>query len=117
MSASPSRQDLPAKFGGTPVRTRFLHYAQPRLSDAEISSVVDTLRSGWLTTAGKTREFERAFREYVGSEHAVALNSCTAGLFLSLKVLDIGPGDEVLTPSFTFVPRSTPSSTRARNRS
>jgi len=84
------------------VRREFLHFARPQLTENEISAVVDALRSGWLTTAGRAREFEKAFGKYVHAEHAVALNSCTAGLFLSMKVLGIGPGDEVITTPFTF---------------
>jgi dTDP-4-amino-4,6-dideoxygalactose transaminase len=103
MISSTLRTETPAAAGGDPVRAEFLHFAQPKLSESEISAVVETLRSGWLTTASKAHEFERSFREYVGCSYAVAVNSCTAGLFLSLKVLGIGPGDEVITTPFTFV--------------
>jgi dTDP-4-amino-4,6-dideoxygalactose transaminase len=96
-------QDLPALFGGSPVRTEFLHFARPKLSDSEIESVVETLKSGWLTTAGRAKEFEESFKKYTGSDNAIALNSCTAGLFLALKALGIGPGDEVITTPLTFV--------------
>ncbi len=102
MLASTSRKDLPALAGGMPVRDQFLHLAQPKLSEQEIAAVDDTLRSGWLTTASRTKEFESRFCRYVDSEHAVALNSCTAGLFLSLKILGVGPGDEVITTPLTF---------------
>ena len=67
---------MPAARGGTPVRGEsFLHFSQPRLSDEEIASVVDTLRSGWLTTAGKTRQFEKDFCEFTGAKLSLALNS------------------------------------------
>jgi len=102
MVTSRPQVELPALEGGEPVRGKFLSFSQPRLSAEEIGSVVATLESGWLTTAGKAREFEKAFCKYTGTSHAVALNSCTAGLFLSLKVLGVGPGDEVITPSLTF---------------
>jgi dTDP-4-amino-4,6-dideoxygalactose transaminase len=88
--------------GGKPVRDRFLHFSQPRLSEREIAAVEATLRSGWLTTASRAREFESRFKAYTGASHAVALNSCTAAMFLSLKALDIGPGDEVITTPLTF---------------
>lgn len=102
MIMSQRRVDLPAIAGGEPVRSGFLSFAQPKLSESEISAVVEALRSGWLTTAGRAREFEGSFKKHAGTKHAVALNSCTAGLFLSLKVLDIGPGDEVITTPLTF---------------
>jgi len=96
------RVDIPACAGGKPVRDNFLPFSSPKLSDSEIQAVVDTLRSGWLTTAGRTREFENNFASYVETENCVGLNSCTAGLFLSLKVLEIEPGDEVITTPLTF---------------
>jgi dTDP-4-amino-4,6-dideoxygalactose transaminase len=102
MIMSQRRVDLPAIAGGDPVRSDFLSFSQPKLSEQEITAVVETLRSGWLTTAGRAREFEDSFRKHANTKHAVALNSCTAGLFLSLKVLNIGPGDEVVTTPLTF---------------
>ncbi len=80
----------------------FLPFAQPDIGQAEIDEVVDTLRSGWLTSGPKTRAFEQAFRERTNAEHAVALASCTAGLHLALLAADIGPGDEVITTPLTF---------------
>ncbi len=102
MLTSQPRVELPALAGGEPVRGDYLSFSKPKLSDNEIGAVVDALRSGWLTTAGRTREFENNFCLYTGSRHAVALNSCTAGLFLSLKLLNAGPGDEVITTPLTF---------------
>ncbi len=92
----------PAIEGGKPVREEFLHFHRPQVGEEEEREILDTLRSGWLTTAGKTKEFERLFAEYCGCEHAVALNSCTAGLHLSLVASGIGPGDEVITTPMTF---------------
>jgi dTDP-4-amino-4,6-dideoxygalactose transaminase len=86
----------------TPVRESFLPYALPELGDAEIDEVVDTLRSGWLTTGPKTQRFERDFAEFTGARHAIAVNSNTAGLEASLAALGVGPGDEVIVPSLTF---------------
>lgn len=77
-------------------------FHEPSLGLEEEKEVLDTLRSGWLTTGPKTRRFERQFAEYVGAEHAVALNSCTAALHLALHVHGIGPGDEVITTPITF---------------
>jgi dTDP-4-amino-4,6-dideoxygalactose transaminase len=86
----------------TPVRKKFLPYNQPDLEQAEIDEVVDTLRSGWITTGPKTKEFERRFAEYVGSRHAIAVNSCTGGLHVALAAAGIGPGDQVIVPTMTF---------------
>ncbi len=82
----------------------FLPFAQPDIGEAEIAEVVDTLRSGWLTTGPKTRRFENEFRAYLGDPalHALAVNSATAGLHLALEALGIGPGDEVITTTHTF---------------
>jgi len=79
-----------------------LVFGQPDIRDAEVEEVVDTLRSGWLGTGPKTRQFEADFAAYVGSRHAVAVSSCTAGLHLALLALGVGPGDEVIAPALTF---------------
>jgi dTDP-4-amino-4,6-dideoxygalactose transaminase len=85
------------------MRTRpFIPFHRPSIGDAEIASVVSTLRSGWLTTGPRTLEFENGFKEYVQAPHALAVNSCTAGLHLALAALSIGPGDEVITTPLTF---------------
>jgi len=85
-----------------PVRKTFLPYNRPDIGQAEIDEVVDTLRSGWITTGPKTKEFEKRFAEYVGSRHAIAVNSCTGGLHVALAAAGIGPGDEVIVPTMTF---------------
>ncbi len=77
-------------------------FYRPDVSEVEISEVVDTLRSGWLTMGPKTRRFEEAFAERVGAPHAVAVSSATAGLHLSLDAMALEPGDEVLVPTVTF---------------
>jgi len=74
----------------------------PSIGEDEIQEVVDTLRSGWLTTGPRTARFEREFSAYAGVPHAVAVNSATAGLHLALAALKIGPGDEVITTPMTF---------------
>jgi dTDP-4-amino-4,6-dideoxygalactose transaminase len=86
----------------TTVRSTFLPYCLPSIGEEEIAEVADTLRSGWLTKGPKVARFEQAFAEYVGARHAIAVNSCTSGLHLSLAVLGIGPGDEVIVPTMTF---------------
>jgi dTDP-4-amino-4,6-dideoxygalactose transaminase len=80
----------------------FIPYNVPSIGEEEINEVISTLRSGWLTTGPKTAQFEEEFRAYVGATHALAVNSCTAGLHLSLAALGIGPGDEVITTPLTF---------------
>jgi dTDP-4-amino-4,6-dideoxygalactose transaminase len=83
-------------------RESFLVFGQPDIREEEIAEVVDTLKSGWLGTGPKTKRFEAEFAEFVGAKHAVAVNSCTAALHLSLLALGIGPGDEVITTPMTF---------------
>lgn len=81
----------------------FLPFAVPDIGDEEINEVVDSLRSGWITTGPKTKRFETDFAAYLGGDvEAIAVNSATAGLHLALEALGIGPGDEVITVSHTF---------------
>jgi dTDP-4-amino-4,6-dideoxygalactose transaminase len=77
-------------------------YHRPSIGQEEIGEVVRTLESGWLTTGPRTHQFEQEFREYVQATHALAVNSCTAGLHLVLAALNIGPGTEVITTPLTF---------------
>lgn len=77
-------------------------FARPSIGEAEIQEVVAVLRSGWLTTGARVARFERAFADYVGAPHAIAVNSCTAALHLSLIAAGVGPGDEVVTTPLTF---------------
>jgi dTDP-4-amino-4,6-dideoxygalactose transaminase len=84
------------------IRESFLPYALPSIGDEEIAEVVDSLRSGWITTGPKVKRFESDFSEYVSSKHAIAVNSCTAGLHIALTALGVGPDDEVIVPTFTF---------------
>jgi len=81
---------------------RIVEFAKPDISEAEIRAVVETLRTGWLTIGPKTREFESKFAEFIGSKQAVAVNSCTGGLHISLAALGIGRGNEVITTPYTF---------------
>lgn len=89
--------------GGTPTRENFLPFVKPLIEKEEIEAVNNVLKSGWLTTGPKTKEFEKNFREYVGSNEAIGLSSCTAALHISLLTLGIKEGDEVITSTFTFV--------------
>ena len=85
------------------MRNDFLPFSRPSISKEDINAVNEVLRSGWLTTGPKTSRFEQAFCEYTGCGGAVALSSATAGMHLVLKAFDIGPGDEVITPSMTWI--------------
>jgi hypothetical protein len=80
----------------------FLPFNKADVGDEEIAEVVDVLRSGWLTTGPKAKEFEREFAAMVGTQHAVAVNSCTAALHLALEAAGLREGDEVLVPTMTF---------------
>lgn len=77
-------------------------FSPPDITDKEIESVVEVLKSGWITTGPKTKEFERRIAEYCHTEKAVALNSATACMEMTLRVLGIGPGDEVITSAYTY---------------
>jgi dTDP-4-amino-4,6-dideoxygalactose transaminase len=82
---------------------KFLPFFRPDIREEEIAEVVDALRNGWLTTGPKTRQFEQDFARYMGGGvEAVAVNSATAGLHLSLEAAGVGPGDEVITTTYTF---------------
>jgi dTDP-4-amino-4,6-dideoxygalactose transaminase len=81
---------------------QFLPYAVPSIGEEEIAEVVDSLRSGWVTTGPKVKRFESDFAHYVGAKHAIGVSSCTAGLHIALTALDVSPGDEVIVPTLTF---------------
>ena len=91
-SASPSAATLP-----------FLPFSRPSITAADIAAVTQVLQSGWITTGSQSAELEKQFAAAVGTQHAVALTSATAGMHLLLRALSIGPGDEVVTPSMTWV--------------
>jgi dTDP-4-amino-4,6-dideoxygalactose transaminase len=80
----------------------FIPFSVPSIDDTAIREVVETLRSGWLTTGQRASQFEREFKAYVGARAALAVASCTAGLHLAVAALNIGPGDEVITTPLTF---------------
>jgi dTDP-4-amino-4,6-dideoxygalactose transaminase len=80
-----------------------LPLAAPSFGEAEAEAVAEVVRSGWLTMGPRTAAFEEAFAERVGTRHAVMASSCTAALHLAFAALGIGPGDEVIVPSLTFV--------------
>jgi len=96
--------EKPAIEGGDFVRSRsdYLVFGKPDIKEDEINEVIDTLRSGWIGTGPKVIKFENMFKEYIGSKYAIAVNSCTAALHLSMLVSNIKQGDEVITTPLTF---------------
>jgi dTDP-4-amino-4,6-dideoxygalactose transaminase len=88
--------------GGAPVRSSFLPFHQPLIDAEDERAVLETLRSGWLTTGPRTKSFEQELAAYVGAVRCVAVNSCTAALHLALEAIGVGPGDEVVTSPITF---------------
>jgi perosamine synthetase len=84
------------------VRESFLPFARPDTDEDEIREVSEAIRSGWVTTGPKTREFEKQFAAAVGARHAIAVNSCTAALHLALEAAGVRAGDEVITTPYTF---------------
>ncbi len=85
-----------------PPRSEYLVFGSPEIREEEIEEVLATLRSAWIGTGPRVARFESEFGDYVGAEHAVALNSCTAGLHLAMMGLRLGPEDEVIVPAMTF---------------
>ncbi|MFN7933629.1 MAG: DegT/DnrJ/EryC1/StrS aminotransferase family protein [Bryobacteraceae bacterium] len=84
------------------MRSQFLPYCLPLIGEDEINEVVESLRSGWVTTGPKVKTFEEDFASYTGAPHAIAVNSCTAALHLALAASGVGPGHEVIVPTLTF---------------
>ena len=80
-------------------------FSPPDITEAEIQEVCEALRSGWITTGPKTKEFERQIAAYCGTDKAVCLNSATACLEMTLRILGIGPGDEVITSASLYLHR------------
>ena len=83
-------------------KLRKIPFSPPDISQAEIDEVVDTLKSGWITTGPKTKKFEELLSNYCRTNKMVCLNSATASLEMTLRVLGIGKGDEVITSAYTY---------------
>ena len=77
-------------------------FSPPDITEEEIAEVIDTLKSGWITTGPKTKKFESIIAEYCHTKRAACLNSATASLEMSLRIMEIGPGDEVITTAYTL---------------
>jgi len=84
------------------MKKRNIPFSPPDMSDAEVELVAEALRSGWITTGPKTKEFERQIAAYCHTDRAVCLNSATAAMEMTYRVLGIGPGDEVIVPAYTY---------------
>ncbi len=97
-----SRSSQPAIAGGTPVRAKPLPFFRAAVDESDVSAVAETLRSGWLTSGPKAVELEKRLGEYLGTTHTIAVSSCSEAMFLCMKALGIGPGDEVITSPITF---------------
>lgn len=83
-------------------KSRNIPFSPPDITDEEIEEVVKAMKSGWITTGPRTKEFEKRIAEYIGVNKAVCLNSATAAMELTLRILGIGPGDEVITSAYTY---------------
>jgi dTDP-4-amino-4,6-dideoxygalactose transaminase len=84
------------------MKQRNIPFSPPDMSEAEIEQVVEALRSGWITTGPKTKEFERQIAAFVGTNKAVCLNSATAAMEMALRLIGVGPDDEVIVPAYTY---------------
>lgn len=84
------------------MRQTFLPFSPPLIGEEEISEVIDTLHSGWITTGPKTKQFEQEFAQFIGASAALAVSSATDAMLVGLAALGIGPGDEVITTPMTF---------------
>src|SRR5678815_2250260 len=84
------------------MRKNYLVFGEPLIEEAEIEEVVKCMRSSWLGTGPKVLAFEKLVADYKGVKHAIAVNSCSAGLHLSCLALNLKPGDEVIVPAMTF---------------
>lgn len=84
------------------IKLRSIPFSPPDITDAEIEEVIKAMKSGWITTGPRTKEFERKIAEYIGVNKAACLNSATAAMELTLRILGIGPGDEVITSAYTY---------------
>jgi perosamine synthetase len=102
MSALPTKLEILAIHGGTPVREKLLPYGRQSLDDADVQAVVEVLKSDWLTTGPKVGEFEERFSAWVEAKHAVSFSSGTAALHAAAFAAGIAPGDEAITTPMTF---------------
>src|SRR5213593_3790401 len=86
-----------------PLKKMSVPITKPALTEEEAHAPYDSIKSGWVTQGPKVAEFEKAVATYVGAKQGIATTSCTTGLHLALAAIGVGPGDEVIVPSFTFI--------------
>ena len=98
--------EKPAIEGGNSIRNDFLPISKPTIEKEEIDAVVEVLKSGWLTTGPKVKEFEENISKYTNAKHSIAFTSCTGALHSALSSYNIKENDEVIVPTFTFVASS-----------
>ena len=91
-----------------PASTKPIPFSPPDITEAEIQAVAETLRSGWITTGPRTKELEQRLQAFTGADGFACLNSATAALECALRVLGIGPGDEVITSAYTYTASASP---------
>ena len=84
------------------MKLRSIPFSPPDMSEAEIKQAAEALRSGWITTGPRTKEFERQIAEFIGTEKAVCLSSATASMEMALRLIGVGPEDEVIIPAYTY---------------
>jgi dTDP-4-amino-4,6-dideoxygalactose transaminase len=96
------KRDLPAIEGGAPVTDTVIPFFRPSIDEADVASVSETVRSGWLTLGPVSDKLEAEIGRYLGAAHVVAVSSCSAAMFLALKAMGIGETDEVVTSALTF---------------
>ena len=84
------------------MKERKVPFSPPDMSEAEAKLVVEAIMSGWITTGPKTKEFEKRISQYVHTEKTVCLNSATAAMELALRLIGVGPDDEVIVPAYTY---------------
>ena len=88
------------------MKFRNIPFSPPDMSEAEIEQVAEALRFGWITTGPRTKAFERQIAAYVGTAKAVCLSSATASMEMTLRMIGVGPDDEVIVPAYTYTAAS-----------
>ncbi len=84
------------------LKLRNIPFSPPDMTEAEINEVAEALRSGWITTGPKTKKFEHQIEQFVGTHKVVCLNSATAAMEMALRLIGVGPEDEVIVPAYTY---------------
>ena len=96
-------QKIGYKQYSTLINSETIPYYSSWVDDEELNNVIKVIKSNWLSEGDVTRQFENQLAEYCGTKYGIATNNATGGLIIALKVLGVGPGDEVIVPAFTFI--------------